>query len=157
MRVDRALAGSEARWKAIIDSAVDAIIVIDSRGLIESFNPAAQRMFGYAATEVIGRNVNLLMPSPFAEEHDGYIRRYLETGEQRIIGLGREVSGRRKDASEFPLHLSVARAAIAGELRFTGIIRDLTERNVLEAKLREESALARIGELAAVLAHEVKN
>jgi len=154
---DRALAGSEARWKAIIDSAVDAIIVIDGRGRVESFNTAAQSMFGYSAAETIGRNVSMLMPPPLSDEHDGYIRRYLETGQQHVIGIGREVTGRRKDGSLFPLHLSVARAAIAGEIRFTGILRDLTERNALEAKLREESALARIGELAAVLAHEVKN
>jgi PAS domain S-box-containing protein len=157
LRADRALAGSEARWQAVIDSAVDAIVVIDSRGRIESFNSAAQRMFGYAASDVIGSNVSVLMPPAIAEEHDAYIRRYLETGEQRIIGIGREVSGRRKDGTLFPLHLSVGRAAIAGDIRFTGILRDLTERNVMEARLREESALARIGELAAVLAHEVKN
>ena len=157
LRADRALAVSEARWRSIIDSAVDGIAVIDSRGRIESFNPAAQRMFGYAASEVIGRNVTVLMPPPFAAEHDGYLRRYLETGEQHIIGMGREVFGRRKDGVVFPLHLSVGRMAIAGEVRFTGILRDLTERNAMEVRLREESALARIGELAAVLAHEIKN
>ena len=146
-----------ARWRAIVESAVDAIIVIDRRGRIESFNPAAERMFGYAASEVLGQNVSILMPSPHAAQHDGYLDRYMATGIARIIGIGRDIDGRRKDGSIFPAHLSVGELAIDGEAKFTGIIRDLTDRVNLEQRLREEAGLARVGELAAVLAHEVKN
>ena len=146
-----------ARWRAIVESAVDAIVVIDRRGRIESFNPAAERMFGYTASEVLGQNVSILMPSPHAAQHDGYIDRYMATGIARIIGIGRDIDGRRKDGSIFPAHLSVGELAIEGEAKFTGIIRDLTDRVNLEQRLREEAGLARVGELAAVLAHEVKN
>jgi two-component system sensor kinase FixL len=154
---ERALGRSEARWGAIIESAVDAIILINRHGRVESFNPAAARMFGYRADEVIGRNVSMLMPEPYASEHDHYMRRYQMTGERRIIGIGREVVGRRKDGTTFPAHLSVGELAIEGERMFSGIVRDLTERVSLERRLRDESGLVRIGELAAVLAHEVKN
>jgi two-component system sensor kinase FixL len=156
-RAERALRSSEARWRAIIESAVDGIIVIDRRGRIESFNPAAERLFGYRAADVIGRNVSVLMPEPYATEHDHYIRRYQMTGQRHIIGIGREVTGRRRDGSTFPLHLSVAELVIEGETKFTGIVRDLSERVKLEVKLREESGLVRLGELSAVLAHEIKN
>jgi two-component system sensor kinase FixL len=156
-RADRTARTGDARWRAIIESAVDGIITIDGHGLIQSFNPAAERLFGYRATEVIGQNVAILMPPPHAAEHDGYIRRYLETRQPRIIGLGREVTGRRKDATTFPIHLSVGEASIDGEITFVGIVRNLSERVALEARLREESGLARIGEFAAVLAHEVRN
>ena len=97
------------------------------------------------------------MPSPYADEHDHYLKRYLMTGERRIIGIGREVTARRKDGSTFPIHLSVGELSLDGETRFTGIVRDLTDRVNLEKKLREESGLVRVGELAAVLAHEIKN
>ena len=141
----------------MVESAVDSIIVIDGRGLIESFNPAAERMFGYAAGEIVGRNVSVLMPEPHASAHDGYINRYLASGVPHIIGIGRDVEGRRKDGSVFPAHLSVGALSVGGQTKFTGIVRDLTERVALERKLREEAALARIGELASVLAHEVRN
>jgi PAS domain S-box-containing protein len=154
---ERALGRSEARWRAIIETAVDAIILINRHGRVESFNPAASRMFGYPQDEVIGRNVSMLMPEPYASEHDHYLRRYQMTGERRIIGIGREVLGRRKDGTTFPAHLSVGELAIEGERMFSGIVRDLTERVSLESRLRDESGLVRIGELAAVLAHEVKN
>jgi len=146
-----------ARWRAIVESAVDAIVVIDGRGRIESFNPAAERMFGYTASEVLGQNVSTLMPAPHAAQHDGYLDRYRATGIARIIGIGRDIDGRRKDGSTFPAHLSVGELSIEGEAKFTGIIRDLTDRVNLEQRLREEAGLARVGELAAVLAHEVKN
>ena len=155
--LEQQLRASEEKWRAIIDSAVDGIIVINARGEIESFNPAATRLFGYTEGEVAGRNVNVLMPSPYHEEHDSYLARYLRTGEPRIIGMGREVTGLRKDRTTFPLHLSVGQITIGGERKFTGIVHDLTQRVRLEERLRDQTALARLGEMAAMLAHEVKN
>jgi PAS domain S-box-containing protein len=151
------LGASEARWRAVIDSAVDGIIVIDKYGRVESFNPSAERLFGYEAGEVLGRNVDMLMPSPYKEEHDTYLARYLATGRAKIIGIGREVLGLRKDGTTFPLHLSVGEITIAGERKFTGIVHDLSSRVQMEGQLREQAALARLGEMAAVIAHEVKN
>lgn len=156
-RTERNLRSSEARGRAIVETAVDAIILIDNRGQLEAFNPAAERLFGYPAHEVIGRNVSMLMPEPYAGEHDHYLRRYAMTRKRHIIGIGREVTARRRDGSIFPAHLSVAEMSIEGAVKFTGIVRDLTERVKLEKKLREESGLVQLGELAAVLAHEVKN
>ena len=156
-RAERSQRSSEARARAIVESAVDAIILVDRRGRVESFNPAAERLFQYRADEVIGQNVSMFMPEPFASQHDHYLRRYQTTGERHIIGIGREVTARRRDGSTFPAHLSVGELAIEGETKFTGIIRDLTDRVQLEMKVREESGLVRLGELAAVLAHEVKN
>ncbi len=154
---ERALRSSEARSRAIVETAVDAIILIDQRGRIEAFNAAAERLFLYRADEVIGKNVSILMPEPYSSEHDHYLRRYQMTGNRHIIGVGREVTARRKDGTTFPAHLSVAELSVDGETKFTGIVRDLTERVKLEMKLREESGLVKIGELAAVLEHEVKN
>jgi two-component system sensor kinase FixL len=136
---------------------VDGIVVITDKGVIESFNPAAERMFGYAERDVLGRNVSLLMPSPYREEHDGYMSRYLKTGEQRIIGIGREVTGLRRDGTTFPVHLAVGELLVDGKQHFTGILHDLTKRVALEEQLREQTALARLGEMAAVIAHEVRN
>jgi two-component system sensor kinase FixL len=149
--------GRAERLDAIINTTVDGIIVIDTRGLVEAFNPGAERLFDYAAAEVIGRNVNLLMPSPYHEEHDAYVSRYLATGEKKIIGIGREVQGRRKDGTVFPLQLSVGEMTVGGERKFTGMLHDLSDRVALEEQLRERSALARLGEMAAMIAHEVKN
>ena len=151
------LGASEARWQAVVDSAVDGIVVIDAHGRVESFNPAAEHMFGYAAGEVLGHNVDMLMPSPYREEHDTYLSRYLATGRAKVIGIGREVQGRRKDGSVFPLRLSVGQITIGGERRFTGILHDLSSRVAMEAQMREQAALAKLGEMAAVVAHEVKN
>lgn len=145
------------RLHAIINTTVDGIIVIDSRGLIEQFNPAAERLFGYQEAEVLGRNVSLLMPSPYRQQHDAYIEHYLSSGAAQVIGVGRQVHGQRKDGTVFPMHLSVGEMHIAGERKFTGIVHDLTSRVELEARLRERSALAQLGEMAAVIAHEVKN
>jgi two-component system, LuxR family, sensor kinase FixL len=142
---------------AVLDSAVDAIIVIDESGHIEVVNPATLRLFGYSEDELIGRNVNILMPSPYHEEHGGYLARYLRTHEPRIIGIGREVTAKRKDGSIFPVRLSVGEIAVGGRRRFTGILHDLTERVRMEEQLREQTSLVRLGEMAAVLAHEVKN
>jgi PAS domain S-box-containing protein len=155
--LEERLRASEARWRAVVESAVDGIIVIDARGRVEAFNPAAERLFGYTEAEVMGQNVNILMPSPYHDEHDGYLARYLETGVHKIIGIGREVTGRRKDGSSFPLHLSVGETSVEGERKFTGILHDLSARVAMEEQLREQAALARLGEMAAVLAHEVKN
>jgi PAS domain S-box-containing protein len=158
VRLEEQLRASEARWRAVIDSAVDGIIAIDEHGRIEAFNPAARRLFGYKEEEVLGRNVDMLMPSPYREEHDGYLSRYLATGRAKIIGIGREVTGRRKDGTTFPLHLSVGEIiTLGGKRRFTGILHDLSARVRMEEQLREQTALARIGEMAAVIAHEVKN
>jgi two-component system, LuxR family, sensor kinase FixL len=151
------LRDSTARLQSIIDSAVDGIIVIDAHGLIERFNPAAERLFGYAEGEVLGRNVSMLMPSPYREEHDNYLARHLATGVQKIIGTGREVTGLRRDGSTFPLHLSVGKMIVGGEPKFTGILHDLSARVRIEEQLRERTSLARLGEMAAVIAHEVKN
>jgi two-component system sensor kinase FixL len=152
-----ALRLSDARWRTIVNSAVDGIIVIDSRGRIEVFNDAAERMFGYQESEVVGRNVNVLMPEPDRSRHDGYLAHHLTTGERRIIGIGRSVTAMRRDGTHFPVHLSVGEMDVDGEKHFTGIIHDLSRQSELEDKLREATALARLGEMAAVIAHEVKN
>ena len=148
---------AEARWRAVIDAAVDGIIVINSRGVIEVFNAAAQRMFGYTEAEAIGQNVSLLMPEPDRSRHDAYISHHLTTGERKVIGIGRAVTARRKDGQAFPIHLSVGEMEIDGEAHFTGILHDLSSRADLEDRLREATAMARLGEMAAVIAHEVKN
>jgi len=122
------LAGSEARYRAIVDTAVDAIVVIDEAGLISAFNPAAERLFGYNVGEITGRNVRELMPEPDRGAHDDYLARYFATGERKIIGVGRAVSGRRKDGSTFPLELSIAEWWADGGRYFTGVMRDVTER-----------------------------
>jgi len=157
VQLEERVRASEARWRSIVESAVDGIVVIDASGRIEAFNPAAERLFGYAEREVVGRNVNILMPSPYHEEHDTYLSRYLTTGVQKIIGIGREVAGLRKDGTTFPVHLSVGEMTVTGERKFTGILHDLSARVRIEERLREQSTLARLGEMAAVIAHEVKN
>jgi two-component system sensor kinase FixL len=146
-----------SRWKAVIESAVDGIIVIDAAGRIEAFNPAAERLFGYREFEVLGENVRLLMPSPYADQHDIYLANYVTSGKPKIIGKGREVVGRHRDGSTFPVHLSVGEMTVNGEPKFTGIVHDLSDRVAMEQRLREQTALARLGEMAAVVAHEVKN
>ncbi len=122
--------------QSILDSAADGIIVIDARGLIKAFNPAAERLFGYTAAEVLGQNVKLLMPSPDREQHDQYLANYLETKIPKIIGTGREVRGRRKDGSTFPLHLSVGEMELDGKPAFTGILHDLSRRVAIDDALR---------------------
>ena len=157
VEIEEALRKSEERVRSIVESAVDGIIVIDDRGTIQAFNPSAERLFGYRISEVLGRNVNMLMPSPDREQHDGYLRHYLTTGEQKIIGIGREVTGRRKDGTTFPVHLSVGEMMTEGRRSFTGILHDLSDRVALEQRLAEQKSLAKLGEMAAVVAHEVKN
>jgi two-component system sensor kinase FixL len=157
LRAESERQASDMKWRAIIESATDGIVVIDSHGTIETFNPAAQRLFGYTEAEVVGRNVSILMPSPHREEHDAYIATYLETGRAKIIGIGREVTALRRDGTTFPVRLAVSQVAVDGQPRFTGILHDLTARVQMEERLREQEALARLGEMAAVIAHEVKN
>ncbi len=140
---------------AILTAAVDAIITIDARGIIQSVNPETERVFGYAANEMVGRNVSMLMPAPYQAEHDGYIERYMKTGEARVIGKGREVRGLRRDGTEFPADLSVSRADHHD--LFVGIIRDISARKEAEHKLRESERLASIGTLAAGLGHDMNN
>ncbi|MCA9618287.1 MAG: PAS domain S-box protein [Myxococcales bacterium] len=122
-----------SKFRAVFEAAVDGILTIDGAGLVESLNPAAERMFGYSADELVGQNVKVLMPPPYHDEHDGYLRHYLATGEKRVIGLGREVTGRRKDGSLFPMYLSVAEVTLEEGRRFAGIVRDIS----VEVQLRE--------------------
>ena len=130
------LQDSESRTRAILETAVDAVITIDQRGLIESVNPAAERLFGYSAAELTGKNVKLLMPSPYQEEHDGYLENYLTTGQRKIIGIGREVVGKRKDGTTFPMDLAVSEVRLGDRRLFTGIVRDVSERQQAEEKFR---------------------
>ena len=153
---------SAARLKSILDAVPDAMIVIDERGLIESFSPSAETMFGYTTKEVIGQNVKLLMPTPYREQHDAYLQRYRTTGERRIIGIGRVVTGQRKDGSTFPMELSVGEANIGETRLFTGFVRDLTERErserrieQLQAELMHIARLGELGQMGAALAHEL--
>ncbi|CAO3419305.1 hybrid sensor histidine kinase/response regulator [Azospirillum doebereinerae] len=150
-------AEQDARYRAIVDSAVDPIVVIDERGLIESYNRAAERTFGYTAEEALGRNVSMLMPEPYQTAHDGYLSRYRRTGERHIIGAGREVEGRRKDGSTFPLDLSVAEWRAGKRRLFTGIMRDITARKAAEETIlraRDEAEAAREEALRAQSAAE---
>ena len=152
----------EAHVKSILDTIPDAMIVIDERGAMQSFSAAAERLFGYSASEVLGKNVKMLMPAPYREGHDGYLRRYLTTGERRIIGIGRVVVGERRDGSTFPLELNVGEMKTGNQRFFTGFIRDLTESQKSEARLQELQAelvhvsrLTAMGEMASALAHEL--
>ena len=147
----------EARLRGILETAVDGIITINERGLVESFNPAAERLFGYARHEMLGQNIKLLMPPPYREAHDSYLANYLETGEKKIIGIGREVVGLRKDGSTFPMHLSVSEVRLGPRRLFTGIVRDLTEQKRLEKQVLQVESLATIGKMAAKVAHEIRN
>lgn len=121
--------------EAIFKTAIDAIFTINERGIVESMNPAAEKLFGYDATEVLGNNISMLMPMPYRREHDGYIHRYIETREPHIIGVGREVTGLRKDGSEFPLRLAVSETMLNGRRIFTGIIHDLTAMKIAQAEI----------------------
>ena len=134
---EQALRDSEEQMRAVVHTAVEGIITIDQRGIIQSINPAAERTFGYAAAEVVGQNVSLLMPGPDRQEHDGYIANYLRTGQAKIIGIGREVAGQRKDGTVFPMELAVSEVRLAGQRVFTGFVRDITERKRAEEKLAE--------------------
>jgi two-component system, LuxR family, sensor kinase FixL len=154
--------GREALMRSILDTVPDAMVVIDDRGIIQSFGAAAERLFGYGADEVTGRNVSMLMPSPHRENHDSYLARYLTTGERRIIGIGRVVAGQRKDGGTFPMELSVGEVRHGETRLFTGFVRDLSERQRTERRLQElhaelshVSRLTEMGQMASGLAHEL--
>ena len=151
-----------AHLQSILDSIPDAMIVIDERGIVQSFSAAAERLFGYTGAEALGKNVKMLMPSPYRQDHDSYLNRYLHTGERRIIGIGRVVVGQRKGGSTFPMELAVGEMHVRNQRFFTGFIRDLTERQQTEARLQElqselvhMSRLTAMGEMASALAHEL--
>ena len=132
-----ALEAAEARLRSILETVPDAMIIIDERGNIESLSTTAQKLFGYELSELAGRNVSLLMPSPDREQHDIYLRRYLKTGEKRIIGVGRIVVGERKDGTTFPMHLTVGELSMGERHYFTGFIRDLTDQQLTEIRMKE--------------------
>jgi two-component system, LuxR family, sensor kinase FixL len=152
----------EAHLRSILDTVPEAMIVIDERGIIQSFSSTAERLFGYQASEAQGQNIKILMPSPYRENHDGYLERYRNTGERRIIGIGRVVVGQHKDGSTFPMELAVGEMKSVDRRYFTGFIRDLTERQRTETRLQELqselvhiSRLTAMGEMASTLAHEL--
>lgn len=137
--VASALHDSEERLRAILDTAVEGIITIDERGIIESMNSSAEKTFGWKEYEIVGKNVSVLMPSPYKEQHDDYIANYRQTGHAKIIGIGREVIGRRKDGSLFPMDLAVSEVRLANRRLFAGFVRDITERKRLEQEILEIS------------------
>ena len=152
----------EAHVASILETVPDAMIVIDEDGIVQSFSSAAERLFGYSAAQVIGKNVKMLMPSPYRENHDGYIEQYLRTGQRRIIGIGRVVVGERKDGSTFPMEIAVGEMRSSDRHFFTGFIRDITQRQQSEARLQELQAelihvsrLTAMGQMASALAHEL--
>ena len=159
---ERDLLEREARLRSILETVPDALIIIDERGTIESFSKSAERLFGYSEREIVGQNVRILMPEPYSSAHDSYLQRYLGTGERRIIGIGRVVVGRRRDGSTFPMELAVGEVRTEHGRRFTGFVRDLTERHRTERRLQDlqselmhVSRLSAMGQMGAALAHEL--
>jgi len=166
---EKRLSESEEKTRMIVDSAVDGIVSIDDKGIILTFNAAAEKIFGYSICETAGENISMLMPTPEAKKHNGYINSYFETGDAGIIGIGREVIGKRKDGAEFPLDLSLSEFRHDGKITFVGIVRDVTERNAAEQELRntlerlqqtqnelvQSEKMASLGELVAGVAHEI--
>ncbi len=160
--LEEALRTRESHLRSILDTVPDAMIVINSRGIMQFFSTAAERLFGYGEREAIGQNVSILMPEPDRSRHDSYIFRYRSSGERHIIGIGRIVTGKRRDGTTFPMHLSVGEFQSAGEPYFTGFVRDLTEHQQTQARLQQLqselvhiSRLSAMGEMASALAHEL--
>ena len=156
------LRDAEERMRSVVNHVVDGIITIDDRGSIESYNPAAQKIFGYERAEVLGRNVKMLMPEPYHAEHDSYIHNYRTSGHAKIIGIGREVAGRRKDGAVFPMELAVSEFHIGQRRFFTGIVRDITERKRMQEELQRRlhdlaDADRQKNEFLAMLSHELRN
>ncbi|MGE9008559.1 sensor protein FixL [Leptospira interrogans] len=161
-RLEDELRTRERIFRSILDTVPDAMIVIDEHGIIQFFSSAAERQFGYTEAEAIGKNISELMPEPDRSRHDGYLARYLKTGERRIIGIGRIVTGMRKDGTTFPMHLTIGEMQSSGQPYFTGFVRDLTEQQQTQARLQElqselvhVSRLSAMGEMASALAHEL--
>lgn len=156
-RSEDALRRSEAQLRAIVDTAVDGIITIDDQGIVRSFNSAASRLFGYSPEEIIGLGVHHLMPEPDRSRHDDYVRNYLATGQAQVIGIGREVLARRKDGTTFPIYLAISEMKLSDKTYFAGIVHDLSEIKRMQEKVSQAQNLAAIGEMAATVAHEIKN
>ncbi|SDP28219.1 sensor protein FixL [Afipia sp. GAS231] len=161
-RLEDDLRTRERHFRSILDTVPDAMIVIDKHGVMQFFSSAAERQFGYTEPEAIGNNISTLMPEPDRSRHDGYLARYLKTGERHIIGIGRIVTGMRKDGTTFPMHLTIGEMHSGGEPHFTGFVRDLTEQQQTQARLQElqselvhVSRLSAMGEMASALAHEL--
>jgi len=157
----RSLEDREQRLRALVSTAVDGVMIIDAGGMVQEYNPACEQLFGYREEEVVGRNVKMLMPPPYREEHDEYLLRYRVTGRKRIIGIGREVEGRRKDGTTFPMELSVGEARPGGQQVFVGIIRDISARKSAEQSLRvakeqAESASHAKSQFLANMSHEIR-
>jgi PAS domain S-box-containing protein len=153
-QAQESLRESSERLRAVLNAAVDGIVLIDPSGIIQSVNPAVQKLFGYPPEELLGRNVKVLMPGPWREEHDGYLEHYTATGEARIIGIGRQVEGQRRDGSTFPLDLAVSEVRYGDEVFFLGTLRDITERLRLESEFRQAQKMEAIGRLAGGVAHD---
>lgn len=161
-KVEEALRTRESHLRSILQTIPDAMIVIDGQGIMQLFSTAAERLFGWSEHEAIGQNVSILMPEPDRSRHDGYIGRYRTTGDPHIIGFGRIVTGKRRDGTTFPMHLSIGEMQSGGEPYFTGFVRDLTEHQQTQARLHElqselvhVSRLTAMGEMASALAHEL--
>jgi two-component system, LuxR family, sensor kinase FixL len=161
-RLEDAVRTRERHFRSILETIPDAMIVIDEHGIMQFFSSAATRQFGYPEAEAIGKNISALMPEPDRSRHDGYLSRYLKTGERRIIGIGRIVTGMRKDGTTFPMHLTIGEMQSGGRPYFTGFVRDLTEQQQTQARLQElqselvhVSRLSAMGEMASALAHEL--
>lgn len=145
------------RFRSLMDNCVDALIIIDEDGKILDFNPAAENIFQYDSEEIVGRNVSVLMPEPYRSGHDGYLKNYLTTGEAKIIGIGREVVGQRKNGETFPMELSVGEMPDGGIRNFVGTVRDITHRRTIEDQLLQASKMEAVGQLTGGVAHDFNN